>query len=579
MRKRPAPTAAAAPAVSGTPRRAARGHLACVAAAALLAVVGGAVVSSAVAGQETADGTEVRIVARKLDTGRIEFGLQQRQPDDTWGDRQLPNVRFFPTTATIDRWLASSPLELTVGDVRIVARKLETGRIEFGLQQRQPDDTWGDRQLPNVRFFPTTAGVNRWLASSPLTLAAAQSAGQYAAITVGDDHSCALRTDGTITCWGNNWAGEADAPDGQFTAVTAGGRHSCGLRTDGTITCWGLNGSGAADAPDGQFTAVTAGASHSCGQRTDGTHVCWSSEREGQFTAIGPTSSGTGWTCDVRTDDTVDCWYLGRTVPLGANAPDGPFTTVVIASSSVRYGGTWFFACGLRNNGTIACWDGTGLLDVPEGQFTALVAGGPDWDSDTGGRACGLRTDGTIACLGGARPASQDGPEGQFTAMTTTSRQTGACGLRTDGTITCWALWSQDADAPPDVGGEPPETRDRRFTAIAAGDAHYCALGTDGGITCWGLNGWGQSQAPAGQFSAVTAGGHQSCGLRTDGTITCWGESRVGETSWAAAPEGVRIVPPPPPEPCGLGPQLVWGSYTDRRCEPQEEEDGPVRSF
>ena len=152
--------------------------------------------------------------------------------------------------------------------------------------------------------------------------------------------------------------------------------------------------------------------------------------------------------------------------------------------------------------------------------------------------------------------------------MTTTSRQTGACGLRTDGTITCWALWSQDADAPPDVGYEPPETRDRRFTAIAAGDAHYCALSTDGGIACWGLNGWGQSQAPAGQFSAVTAGGHQSCGLRTDGTITCWGESRVGGTSRVAAPEGVQIVPPLPPEPCGLGPPLAVGSYTDRWCEP-----------
>ena len=92
----------------------------------------------------------MRIVARKLETGRVEFGLQQRQPDNTWGDRQLPSVRFFPTTAAVDRWLASSALDLPVSEVRIVARKLETGRIEFGLQQRQPDNTWGDRQLPRV---------------------------------------------------------------------------------------------------------------------------------------------------------------------------------------------------------------------------------------------------------------------------------------------------------------------------------------------------------------------------------------------------------------------------------------------
>ena len=51
---------------------------------ALLAVVGGAVVSTAAVAQENttgSDSTAVRIVARKLESGRIEFGLQQRQSD------------------------------------------------------------------------------------------------------------------------------------------------------------------------------------------------------------------------------------------------------------------------------------------------------------------------------------------------------------------------------------------------------------------------------------------------------------------------------------------------------------------
>ena len=141
-----------------------------LAVAAALAVLSTAAVSSPAAAQADDGSDVVRIVARKLASGRIEFGLQQRQADESWGDRRLPRVRFFPTTAGVGRWLASSALSLPAGEVRIVARKLASGRVEFGLQQRQADESWGDRRLPRVRFFPTTAGVGRWLASSALTV-------------------------------------------------------------------------------------------------------------------------------------------------------------------------------------------------------------------------------------------------------------------------------------------------------------------------------------------------------------------------------------------------------------------------
>ena len=135
-----------------------------------LAVLAGTVVSAAASGQESTDEVVVRIVARKLAGGKVEFGLQQRRGDDAWGERLLPRVRLFPTTARADRWLASSALALAVGDVRIVARKLAGGKVEFGLQRRGGDDAWGERLLPRVRLFPTTARVDRWLASSALAL-------------------------------------------------------------------------------------------------------------------------------------------------------------------------------------------------------------------------------------------------------------------------------------------------------------------------------------------------------------------------------------------------------------------------
>ncbi|WP_419918913.1 hypothetical protein [Candidatus Poriferisocius sp.] len=116
---------------------------------------------------------QVRIVARKLAGGRIEFALQPAQPGGTWGNRLLPQTRYFPPDARIDRWLVSSPLSVETATVRIVARKLGSGRIEFALQPADADGSWGDRLLPRTRYFPPDARIDRWLVSSPLEVQSA----------------------------------------------------------------------------------------------------------------------------------------------------------------------------------------------------------------------------------------------------------------------------------------------------------------------------------------------------------------------------------------------------------------------
>ena len=123
---------------------------------------------------------DVRIVARQLENGKIEFGLQQRQSDGSWGAPDLPRRRLFPTDAREERWLTSSVLTINVADesddladeveLRIIARKLLNGKVEFGLEERQDDGSWGGRQLPDRRFFPTDATVDRWLRSTVLTV-------------------------------------------------------------------------------------------------------------------------------------------------------------------------------------------------------------------------------------------------------------------------------------------------------------------------------------------------------------------------------------------------------------------------
>ncbi len=143
--------------------------------AGLLAVLLGAVAALGIglaAAQNS--GVEVRIEARRLDDGRVEFALSERGTDGEWGDRILPSSRYFPAGSR-GRWLRSSPVSVGASapapTVRIEARRLGDGRIEFALSERGTDGEWGDRVLPSSRYFPA-GSRGRWLRSSPVFVGA-----------------------------------------------------------------------------------------------------------------------------------------------------------------------------------------------------------------------------------------------------------------------------------------------------------------------------------------------------------------------------------------------------------------------
>src|SRR5262245_901851 len=58
-------------------------------------------------------------------------------------------------------------------------------------------------------------------------------------VSAGVVHSCAIKTDGKLACWGGNYFGQATPPTGTYTAVSAGGYHGCAIKTDGSLACWG----------------------------------------------------------------------------------------------------------------------------------------------------------------------------------------------------------------------------------------------------------------------------------------------------------------------------------------------------
>ena len=176
----------------------------------------------------------------------------------------------------------------------------------LGQQRLQPEGRAGRdlqrrrRRGPGIRagcgpMPPSPAG-----ATTPSARTDAPT-GEFSAVATGDQHSCGLGSDATLTCWGADFVHQTDAPHRRVqrrqrrhlahvracgpmppspagaTATTArptrppessapssrGGLHSCGLRADGTIECWG-NLHRLTAAPDGRFSALNVGAEHSC---------------------------------------------------------------------------------------------------------------------------------------------------------------------------------------------------------------------------------------------------------------------------------------------------------------------------
>ena len=263
---------------------------------------------------------------------------------------------------------------------------------------------------------------------------------RFIAVSAGGMHSCGIRTDGTLACWGWDGNREATPPTGRFSAVSAsatgstGGAHTCGIRSDGTLACWGWNKFGQTKVPTGRFTTISAGGAHTCGIRVDGTLRCWGGNYSGQaispddrFTAV---SAGLDHTCGIKNDGTLFCWgadYFGQATP-----PTGRFIAV---------GAGGYHTCGIRLDETLACWgdDNDGLTAPPAGRFTAISAGIR--------HACGIRIDRTLACWGWNEHNQAVPPAGRFSAISDATLSH-TCGIRTDGILVCWG-WNDDGQATP----------------------------------------------------------------------------------------------------------------------------------
>lgn len=260
------------------------------------------------------------------------------------------------------------------------------------------------------------------------------SAPAFVRVSAGEFHTCGLKGDGAIACWGASAGGRTTPPAGRFVQLSAGPNHTCAVRLDRSVACWGMNPYGQASPPSGTFSQVGAGSSHSCGVRTDGTVACWGFNANRQ-----------------------------------AAAPAGSFTQVA---------GGLFHSCGLKSDGTIACWGygGNGQASPPAGSFTEVSAGSH--------HSCAVRSDRSIVCWGSNAQGQVKAPAGIFA-------QVGngfdfSCAVKGDAALECWGDDARGQATPP-AGA---------FVQVSGGKTHACAVSREGAVECWGQNDLGQANPP-----------------------------------------------------------------------------------
>jgi alpha-tubulin suppressor-like RCC1 family protein len=242
----------------------------------------------------------------------------------------------------------------------------------------------------------------------------------------GDDHSLALRSDGTVWAWGNNGWGQLG--NGTYTrsltptqvagltnvrAIAAGSLHNLALKSDGTVWAWGFNYFGQVRiGPSGDrgnvlspvqvtglagVSAVAAGGYTSVALKSDRTVWAWGYDGQGQLgngtsdegphgtptkvrnlsTAVA-LGAGVSHALAVLADGRVLAWGDNQTSELGSattsqcgvyKSPCSRVPVAVVGLSGVRaVAGGWGNSLALKSDGTAWGWGNDGYGELGNGK-------------------------------------------------------------------------------------------------------------------------------------------------------------------------------------------------------------------
>lgn len=200
--------------------------------------------------------------------------------------------------------------------------------------------------------------------------------GDIAAVAAGHAHLVALRSNGSVVCWGANQSGESTVPAGlsNVVAVAAGGNNSAALNADGTVVVWGDNSQGQRNVPANarDIVSLAVGSSHVLALKADGTVIVWGGSAvnavNAGFTIVPPgladvaaIASGPAHNLALRANGTVVGWgnrmhvqssgaLIGWFPYPAAVVPDGLQDVVAIATGHET-------TVALRGDGSLWVWN------------------------------------------------------------------------------------------------------------------------------------------------------------------------------------------------------------------------------